>query len=84
MLPKGITKEMVLSVVSSPYVSGKDPITILPVADKFYALLPCRFEVLVWRGEEWENLCKVGFAAKVHTEENADDLDGAFLRVIFV
>lgn len=62
VLPKGITKEMVLSVVSSPYVSGKDPITILPVADKFYALLPCRFEVLVWRGEEWENLYK-GYTA---------------------
>ena len=28
--------------------------------------------------------CKVGFAAKVHAEENADDLDGAFLRVISV
>ncbi len=27
---------------------------------------------------------KVGFAAKVHAEENADDLDGAFLRVILV
>ena len=28
--------------------------------------------------------CKVGFAAKVHAEENADDLDGGFLRVISV
>ena len=28
--------------------------------------------------------CKVGFAAKVHAEENAVDLDGAFLRVISV
>ena len=28
--------------------------------------------------------CKVGFAAKVHTEENVYDLDGAFLRVILV
>ena len=28
--------------------------------------------------------CKVGFAAKVHAEENAADLDGAFLRVISV
>ena len=28
--------------------------------------------------------CKVGFAAKVHAEENADDLDGASLRVISV
>ena len=27
---------------------------------------------------------KVGFARKVHADENADDLDGAFLRVIFV
>jgi len=62
VLPRGITKEMVLSVVSSPYVSGKDPITILPVTDKIYALLPCRFEVLVWRGEEWENLYK-GYTA---------------------
>ena len=62
VLPKGITKEMVLSVVSSPYVSGKDPITFLPIADKIYALLPCRFEVLVWRGEEWENLYK-GYTA---------------------
>ena len=28
--------------------------------------------------------CKVGFAAKVHTEENVYDLDGEFLRVILV
>ena len=28
--------------------------------------------------------CKVGSVAKVHTEENADYLDGAFLRVISV
>jgi hypothetical protein len=28
--------------------------------------------------------CKVGFAAKIHAEENADNLDGAFLRVISV
>ena len=25
--------------------------------------------------------CKVGFAAKVHAEENADDPDGEFFRV---
>lgn len=62
VLPQGITKEMVLSIVSSPYVSGKDPVTILPIADKIYALLPCRFEVLLWRGEGWENLYK-GYSA---------------------
>jgi len=58
VLPEGVTKEMVLSVVSSTYVSGKDHITLLPVGGKIYALFPCRFEVLVWMGKNWENLYK--------------------------
>jgi len=56
VLPEGVNSEMVISAVSSPYVSGKDHITFLPIEGKVYALFPCRFEVLVWMGKNWENL----------------------------
>jgi len=62
VLPNGASKEMILSLISSHYVSGNDQITLFPIEGKVYAVLPCRFEVLVWSGKEWENLYK-GYAA---------------------
>jgi len=62
VLPEGVTKEMVTSTVSSPVISGKDHITLFPLGGKIYALFPCRFEVLVWMGNNWENLYK-GYSA---------------------
>ncbi len=57
-LPQGITQAMVESLVASPYISSADPITLFSLKDQLLALLPCRFEVLKWTGDRWENLYK--------------------------
>ena len=62
-LPKGITQAMVESLVSSSqisdeYITSEDPLTLFYVKDQLLALLPCRFDVLRWTGDHWENLYK--------------------------
>lgn len=62
-LPKGITQAMVESLVDSPqitdeYITSEDPLTLFYVEDQLLALLPCRFDVLKWTGDGWENLYK--------------------------
>jgi hypothetical protein len=57
-LPQGITQAMVESLVASPYITSADPITLFYLKDQLLALLPCRFEVLKWTGDAWENLYK--------------------------
>jgi hypothetical protein len=49
---------MVELVVASPYISSNDPITLFYVKDQLLALLPCRFDVLRWTGDGWENLLR--------------------------
>lgn len=58
VLPDGISREMVLSLISHPNISSDDPMTILPYNNLFIALLPCRFDVLLWSGDKWSNLYK--------------------------
>ncbi len=62
-LPKGITQAMVESLVDSPeildeYITSEDPLTLFYLKDQLFALLPCRFDVLRWNGNAWENLYK--------------------------
>lgn len=57
-LPEGLTREMVLSLLSNELNSSPDPITILTHKGKILAFFPCRFEVLNWNGSTWENLYK--------------------------
>jgi hypothetical protein len=68
-LPQGITQVMVESLVASPYISSSDPITLFYFKEQLLALLPCRFEVLKWTGERWDNLYKgtgSGFNCHAH------------------
>jgi hypothetical protein len=62
-LPKGITQAMVESLVNSSqisdeYITSEDPLTLFYFKDQLLALLPCRFDVLRWTGDGWENLYK--------------------------
>lgn len=69
VLPDGLSKEMVISLISNPLISSKDPITILPFDGKMIALLPCRLDVLIWSDEAWINLYKgnsSGFNCQAH------------------
>lgn len=62
-LPKGITQAIVESLVDYPpitdeYITSDDPLTLFYLKDQLFALLPCRFDVLRWTGDAWENLYK--------------------------
>lgn len=55
-LPQGITQAMVESLIASPFNTSSDPITLFYFKEQLLALVPCRFEVLRWSGDSWENL----------------------------
>ena len=55
-LPQGITQVMVESLIASPFKTSSDPITLFYVNEQLLAVIPCRFEVLKWTGESWDNL----------------------------
>ncbi len=68
-LPQGITQVMVESLLASPYLTTEDPVTLFYFKEQLLALIPCRFEVLRWSGESWENLYKgsgSGFNCHAH------------------
>ena len=68
-LPQGITQVMVKSLLASPYLTSDDPITLFYFKEQLLAVIPCRFEVLKWTGESWENLYKgtgSGFNCHAH------------------
>ena len=68
-LPQGITRLMVESLLDSPFNTSSDPITLFYVNDQLLVVTPCRFEVLKWTGESWENLYKgtgSGFNCHAH------------------
>jgi hypothetical protein len=58
MVPEDVLPEMIESLISAPFISSKDPITIFQLNEDLYALLPCRFEVLKWNKNHWKNLYK--------------------------
>jgi hypothetical protein len=69
VLPQGITQTMVESLVASPYITSEDPITLLVFEEQLLALIACRFEVLKWTGDRWDNLYKdagSGFNCHAH------------------
>ncbi len=69
VLPDGLSEEMMISLISNPSISSKDPITILPYNQQIIALMPCRLDVLIWSGETWINLYQgnsSGFNCKAH------------------
>ena len=68
-LPQGITQVMVESLLASPYLTTDDPATLFQVKEQLLAVIPCRFEVLRWSGDSWENLYKgtgSGFNCHAH------------------
>jgi len=68
-LPQGISQLMVESLLASPYLTTPDPITLFYLQGQLVALIPCRFEVLRWTGESWDNLYKgtsSGFNCHAH------------------
>ena len=68
-LPQGITQVMVESLLVSPFNTSSDPITLFYVNEQLLAVIPCRFEVLKWTGESWDNLYKgtgSGFNCHAH------------------
>jgi hypothetical protein len=68
-LPQGITQAMVESLIASPFNTSSDPITLFYVNEQLLAVIPCRFEVLKWTGESWDNLYKgtgSGFNCHAH------------------
>jgi len=68
-LPQGITQVMVESLLASPYLTTPDPITLFYLQGQLVALIPCRFEVLRWTGDRWDNLYKgtsSGFNCHAH------------------
>ena len=69
ILPQGITQTMVESLLASPYITSEDPITLLVFEEQLLALIACRFEVLKWTGDRWDNLYKgagSGFNCHAH------------------
>jgi hypothetical protein len=58
LLPDGLSKEMLASILTLPYITSNDPITVFQIHGSYYALLPCRFEVLHWENGNWKNLYK--------------------------
>ena len=68
-LPQGITQSMVESLIASPFNTSSDPITLFYINEQLLAVIPCRFEVLKWTGESWDNLYKgagSGFNCHAH------------------
>ena len=68
-LPQGITQEMVELLLASPYLTTHNPITLFNLREQLLAVIPCRFEVLRWTGDRWENLYKgnaSGFNCHAH------------------
>jgi hypothetical protein len=68
-LPQGITQVMVESLLASPYLTTPDPITLFYLQGQLLAVIPCRFEVLRWTGDRWDNLYKgtgSGFNCHAH------------------
>ena len=68
-LPQGITQVMVESLLASPYLTTHDPLTLFYLQGQLLALIPCRFEVLRWTGDRWDNLYKgtgSGFNCHAH------------------
>jgi hypothetical protein len=68
-LPQGITQVMVESLIASPFNTSSDPITLFYFKEQLLAVIPCRFEVLKWTGESWDNLYKgsgSGFNCHAH------------------
>lgn len=68
-LPQGITQVMVKSLLVSPFNTSSDPITLFYFKEQLLAVIPCRFEVLKWTGESWDNLYKgagSGFNCHAH------------------
>lgn len=55
-LPQGVNQAMVESLIASPFNTSSDPITLFYVNEQLLAVIPCRFEVLKWTGESWDNL----------------------------
>lgn len=69
IIPEAVSPEMIESLISNPFISSKDPITIIQLDQELYALLPCRFEVLKWKGNNWENVyngTSSGFNCNAH------------------
>ena len=69
VLPQGITQTMVESLLASPYITSEDPITLFYFEEQLLALITCRFEVLKWTGDRWDNLYKgtgSGFNCHAH------------------
>lgn len=68
-LPQGISQLMVESLLDSPYLTTHDAITLFYLQGQLLAVIPCRFEVLRWTGESWDNLYKgtsSGFNCHAH------------------
>ena len=68
-LPQGISQMMVESLLASPYLTTTDPMTLFYLQGQLLAVIPCRFEVLKWTGDSWENLYKgtgSGFNCHAH------------------
>jgi len=69
VLPRGITQAMVESLLASPYITSKDPLTLVYFKEQLLAVLPCRFDVLKWTGDRWDNLYQgtsSGFNCEAH------------------
>jgi hypothetical protein len=57
-LPRGITQVMLESLLASPYITSEGPLTLVYFKEQLLAVMSCRFEVLKWTGDRWENLYK--------------------------
>lgn len=68
-LPQGISQLMVESLLDSPYLTTHDALTLFYLQGQLLAVIPCRFEVLRWTGDHWDNLYKgtgSGFNCHAH------------------
>ena len=61
-LPDGFSRQMAESLLQYNFISSPDPITILHLGDQVLALLPCRFDVLLWSDSAWVNLYSGSYA----------------------
>ena len=67
--PRGISQAMVETLLASPYNTSEDQLTVVYFKGELLAVIPCRFEVLRWTGNRWENLYKgvaSGFNCDAH------------------
>ena len=68
-LPRGITRAKVESLLASPYLTSEGSLTLFYFKEQLLAVMSCRFEVLKWTGDRWENLYKgtsSGFNCHAH------------------